>query len=338
MENGAALKLARRMLDGERSALARLLTLVEDETPDAAQVMRFIQGHVGRAYTIGVTGPPGSGKSTLVDKLTQLMRGEGLAVGIVALDPSSPFSGGAILGDRIRMQNHTLDQGVFIRSLATRGSSGGLARATRDTVRLFDASGKDFCIIETVGVGQVELDIIDIADTVIVVSMPETGDSIQAMKAGILEIADILVVNKADLNGAERLTTYLEEMVRENQRDRWWQVPVIMSQANRNIGVDTLLSNIANHRRALQESGEFLARRKQRRAKEFVDIVERKLKDRLRETANRDRDLSAVFKKVMDAEIDPHSAAVEVLNNSGLIRRWLLNSDADQDRRRPAHV
>jgi LAO/AO transport system kinase len=161
-------------------------------------------------------------------------------VGIVALDPSSPFSGGAILGDRIRMQSHTLDPGVFIRSLATRGSSGGLARATRDTVRLLDASGRDFCIVETVGVGQVELDIVDIADTVLVVSMPETGDSIQAMKAGILEIADILVVNKADLSGAERLAACLEEMARENQRDPWWQVPVLMSRASMNAGIDAL--------------------------------------------------------------------------------------------------
>jgi LAO/AO transport system kinase len=317
------------MLDGERSALSRLLTLVEEETPEALQVMRFIQGHVGRAYTIGVTGPPGSGKSTLVDKLTLLMRGDGLAVGIVALDPSSPFSGGAILGDRIRMQNHTLDQGVFIRSLATRGSSGGLARATRDTVRLLDASGKDFCIVETVGVGQVELDIIDIADTVIVVSMPETGDSIQAMKAGILEIADILVVNKADLDGAGRLAAYLEEMVRDTQRDQWWQVPVLMSQASRNIGVDTLLSAIADHRRALQQSGEFLARRKQRRAKEFMEVAERTLTDRLRESIGKDPHLSAVYRKVMDGEIDPHSAAVDVLNNISLIPRWLLASHGD---------
>ena len=327
MEENEALRLARRMLDGERSALARVLTLVEEQAPAAAHVMRFIQGHVGRAYTIGVTGPPGSGKSTLVDKLTLLIRRQGLTVGIVALDPSSPFSGGAILGDRIRMQSHTLDPGVFIRSLATRGSSGGLARATRDTVRLLDASGKDFCIVETVGVGQVELDIVDMADTVLVVSMPETGDSIQAMKAGILEIADILVVNKADLSGAERLSAYLEEMTRENQRHPWWQVPVVMTQASRNIGVDALLSKVADHRRALEASGEFLARRRQRRAKELLEIVETKLKDRLRERATRNGRLSAVFRKVMDAEIDPHSAAVEILNESSLIRQWLLDEN-----------
>jgi len=317
------------MLDGERSALARLLTLVEERSSEAGQVMRLIQAHAGRAYTIGVTGPPGSGKSTLVDKLTLLIRGQGLTVGIVALDPSSPFSGGAILGDRIRMQSHTLDPGVFIRSLATRGSSGGLARATRDTVRLLDASGRDFCIVETVGVGQVELDIVDIADTVVVVSMPETGDSIQAMKAGILEIADILVINKADLSGAERLAACLEEMARENQRDPWWQVPVLMSRASMNVGIDALFGKIADHRRALEASGEFLARRRRRRAKELLEIIETKLKDRLRERATQNGRLSSVFRKVMDAEIDPHSAAVEILNDGSLLRQWLLDANGN---------
>ncbi len=327
MKGCAALNLARNMLAGDRSALSRLLTLLEQETPEAAEVMRFLQGHLGKAHVIGVTGAPGSGKSTLVDKLTRLMRGEGLTVGIVALDPSSPFSGGAILGDRIRMQNHTLDQGVFIRSLATRGSGGGLARAARDAIRLLDASGKDFCMVETAGVGQVELDVMDVADTVVVVCMPETGDSIQAMKAGILEIADILVVNKADLNGAGRLVAYLEEMARENQRDPWWQVPVVITQASRNIGIGSLFGKVADHRRALEESGELVVRRRKRRAKEFMDLVERKLSDRLRQKAFQDRQLWTFFQKVMDGEIDPHSAAVEVLKNSGLVRRWLLDSD-----------
>lgn len=327
MEGCPALNLARSMLAGERSALSRLLTLLEEETPETASVMRFLQGHTGRAHVIGVTGPPGSGKSTLVDKMTGVMRGEGLTVGIVAFDPSSPFSGGAILGDRIRMQNHALDRGVFIRSLATRGSGGGLARAARNAIRLLDASDKDFCIVETAGVGQVELDVMDVADTVIVVSMPETGDSIQAMKAGILEIADILVVNKADLSGAERLVAYLEDMTRENQRDPWWQVPVVMTQASRNQGIAALFGKIVDHRRALQEWGELLARRRKRRAKEFMELVERKLKDLLMQRASQDEQLSAFFQKVMDGEIDPHSAAIEVLNNSGLARRWLLDSD-----------
>lgn len=330
MEYWAVLNLARRMLAGERSALSRLLTLMEEETTGAAQVMRFLRGHLGRAHVIGVTGAPGSGKSTLLDKLTRLMRNEGRTVGILALDPSSPFSGGAILGDRIRMQNHALDPGVFIRSLATRGSSGGLARAARDAVRLLDASGKDFCLVETAGVGQVELDVMDVADTVIVVSMPESGDSIQAMKAGILEIADILVVNKADLNGAERLVAYLEEMVRENQRDPWWHVPVVITQANRNIGIDALFGMVGDHRRSLQESGAFIACRRRRRAKEFMDLVERKLQDRLRQRAVQDEQLSTLFQRVMDGEIDPHTAAVEVLSNSGMVRRWLLDSDVAQ--------
>ncbi|HEX6776022.1 MAG TPA: methylmalonyl Co-A mutase-associated GTPase MeaB, partial [Methylomirabilota bacterium] len=191
------ISLVDRMLAGDRLALARLITRVENRMPGVAEIMRGVQPHLGRAHVLGITGPPGAGKSTLVDRLTTRLRTEGERVGIIAVDPSSPFTGGAVLGDRIRMQAHTLDPGVFIRSMATRGSLGGLAAATGDIIKLMDAAGFPWILIETVGVGQTELDIIKQADTTVVTLVPESGDSVQAMKAGLMEVADIFVVNKA---------------------------------------------------------------------------------------------------------------------------------------------
>jgi len=194
-------ELVRKMLAGSTQSLARLITMVEREAPEVPQIMSLIYPHLGRAYLVGITGPPGGGKSTLVDRLTAVMRSGDFSVGILAADPTSPFSGGALLGDRIRMQQHYLDKGVFIRSMATRGSRGGLPRAARGVIKLLDAFGKDFVLVETVGVGQTELDIMEATDTTVVVLVPEAGDAIQTLKAGLLEIADIFVVNKADRGG-----------------------------------------------------------------------------------------------------------------------------------------
>ena len=199
-------EIAERLLAGEQRALSRLITLLERGDPSAAEAMKVVDGQTGRAYTVGITGPPGAGKSTIVDQLTQLVRETGLTVGIIAVDPTSPFSGGAILGDRIRMQRHYLDSGVFIRSVATRGQSGGLPRIVKSMVRALDASGIDLILVETVGVGQTELGIISVADTVLVALNPESGDTIQTLKAGVMEIADLYLVNKADRDGANHLS------------------------------------------------------------------------------------------------------------------------------------
>src|SRR5215470_14008427 len=254
-----AAALVDRMLAGDRMALARLMTLVEARGADVPAVMARIYAKTGRAHLIGVTGPPGAGKSTLVDRMTAHLRAAGRRVGVVAVDPSSPFSGGAVLGDRIRMQSHFLDEGVFIRSLSTRGSHGGIPRAARDVVRLLDAFGMDDVLIETVGVGQTELDIMRLADTVVVVLVPEAGDAVQVMKAGLLEIADVFVVNKADRDGAVRMQSELELML-QLRPPSGWQVPVLLTVAADGSGVPALVEAIDQHSRYLAESGEGAAR------------------------------------------------------------------------------
>ncbi len=306
-------ELVQRMLNGELRSLARLITLVEGGGEEVPQIMRLIHPYTGRAYCIGVTGPLGVGKSTLVDGLTSLLRGKGLSVGIVAVDPSSPFSGGAILGDRIRMQRHALDKGVFIRSVATRGSSGGLSRSSRGVVKLLDAFGKDIIIVETVGVGQTELDIVEIADTTVVVLMPHTGDAVQTMKAGLLEIGDIMVVNKADWGGAEYLVSELEAVLRQNQRESWWQVPVLATQANNNVGIDALLGEIERHAKALEETGQLSLRRREQRKKEFIRVMEQTIRDRVLDLIVKDEGMAAFLKSVEKGELDPYSASLEAL-------------------------
>src|SRR2546430_3968746 len=249
------------MLAGDRLALARLITRVENRGPEIPEIMRAIQPRLGRAHVLGITGPPGAGKSTLVDRLTSHLRAEGAAVGVLAVDPSSPFTGGAVLGDRIRMQAHTLDPEVFIRSMATRGSLGGLAGATGDVLKLMDAFGFPWVLVETVGVGQTELDIVKLADTTVVALVPESGDSVQAMKAGLMEVADIFVVNKADRDGAHalmaelRFSMHLHYSSSVSPKDIDWGIPVLAAQATNDVGVAELLAEVKRHRAVLEAGG-----------------------------------------------------------------------------------
>jgi LAO/AO transport system kinase len=310
------------MLAGEVTSLARLITKVEKEGEDVPKIMKQISRHLGNAYCVGITGPPGSGKSTIVDKLTAVMRRDCLSVGIIAADPTSPFSGGAVLGDRIRMQQHYLDKEVFIRSMATRGSHGGLPRTTGGVIKLLDASGKDFILVETVGVGQTELDIMQNADTVVVVLVPEAGDTIQTMKAGLFEIADVFVVNKADRSGADNLIAELRTMLQLRSEDTWWLVPVIATEAVNNVGIDELYSQILHHRRALEETGRLLHRRQEQRRREFLEIVERRISDELSKLVDSDDELGRRMEMVEAGLVDPYSAADEILRPGTSLANW----------------
>ena len=310
--------LVERMLSGDRLALARLITHVENRSPAVPAIMKAVHARAAQAYLVGVTGPPGAGKSTVVDRLTSLLRAESQTVGIIAVDPSSPFTGGAVLGDRIRMQTHALDPGVFIRSMATRGSLGGLARATGEVAKLLSAFGHDWVLIETVGVGQTELDIMKIADTTVVVLVPESGDAIQTMKAGLMEAADLFAVNKADRAGAPALmaelkfAAHLHYASAASRKDVDWEIPVLSLQAQNTVGLAELLAEIRRHRAALTASSAFAARRRERARQELeallVDAFRTRVEDELRGGR-----FAAVFDEVVTGARDPYSAAAAIL-------------------------
>jgi LAO/AO transport system kinase len=307
------------MLAGDRLALARLITRVENRMPGVAEIMRSVQPRLGRAHVLGVTGPPGAGKSTLVDRLTARLRADGASVGVIAVDPSSPFTGGAVLGDRIRMQAHTLDPDVFIRSMATRGSLGGLAAATGDVIKLMDAFGFPWILIETVGVGQTELDIIRQADTTVVTLVPESGDSIQAMKAGLMEVADIFVVNKADRDGAHalmaelRFSVHLHHSSSVSAKDIDWEIPVLSAQATNDVGVAELLAEVKRHRRALEEAGALEKRRQGRRRAELRTLLVEEFAGRVMAAVERDPELVAVIDAVAGGTLDAYSGVERIL-------------------------
>jgi len=319
---GKAMELVQDMLAGKEQALARLITLIERGAPEVPLIMSKINANLGNSHIVGVTGPPGGGKSSIVDRLTAKMRAEGNTVGIVACDPSSPFSGGAVLGDRIRMQQHYLDSEVFIRSMATRDGRGGLSPTTKEVLKLMDAFGKDFVLVETVGVGQTELDIMDSADTVIVVLVPEAGDAIQAMKAGIMEIADIFVVNKSDREGADAVADDLRQMLRLNPKHEWWEVPVLTAQAVNDVGIDDLFQQVKNHRQALKDAGQLDVRRKAQRRAEFLEVVERTIRERILDLIRKNEQLTESLQKVEQGEIDPYSATDDLLDSKALLQTW----------------
>ena len=311
--------LVQRMLAGDRLALARLITRVENRMPGVAEIMRSVQPRLGRAHVLGVTGPPGAGKSTLVDRLTAGLRAEGASVGVIAVDPSSPFTGGAVLGDRIRMQAHTLDPDVFIRSMATRGSLGGLAAATGDVIKLMDAFGFPWILIETVGVGQTELDIIRQADTTVVTLVPESGDSIQAMKAGLMEVADIFVVNKADRDGAHammgelRFSVHLHYSSSVSAKDIEWEIPVLAAQAINDVGVAELLAEVKRHRRVLEEAGALEKRRQARRRAELRTLLVEEFSRHVMAQVERDPELISVVDAVAGGAVDAYSGVERIL-------------------------
>lgn len=306
-------ELVERLLEGDQRALARLISLVEDNEPRSRDVIDRVFPRTGKAYRLGITGPPGSGKSTIVDRLVPLLKGDFQKIGVLACDPSSPFSQGALLGDRIRMRGLAQEEQVFIRSMATRGALGGLARATQEAALLLEAAGFELIIFETVGVGQAEVDIVEAADTVVVVLTPQAGDAIQAMKAGLMEIADILVVNKADLGGADAALQNLESVLRLAPSD--WRPPVVRAAAEGGEGMPELKGALDRHRRYL-ETGPLLDRRQARLRAFLRRIIEEELERRLWEG----RDLAALDRKVEELlarRASPYQAAEELLEELG---------------------
>jgi LAO/AO transport system kinase len=304
--------LAERLLAGDKRALARAISLVEDDEPEGWEIVREVYPHTGKAAVVGLTGPPGAGKSTLIAAITKTRRAAGREIGVISIDPSSPFTQGALLGDRIRLTEHFLDPGVFIRSMANRGALGGLSEATLQAALLMDASGKDDVLLETVGVGQAEVDIIDHADTVVLVLIPGSGDSVQALKAGVMEIPDIIVVNKAD----HPLT---DTMVREIRGvlslapQKGWRVPIVKTEAARGHGVDELIEQLEAHRAWLTEEGGLAERRRRNLRNEVLAICAHRMRQRLEEALERDDEFARLMDEVESRQVDPASAAATLL-------------------------
>jgi LAO/AO transport system kinase len=309
-------KLLERARAGRIGDIARLLSIVENEEPEAAEVVRQTYVHTGRATLVGFTGPPGAGKSTLVSSLTAAYRQTGARVAVVAVDPSSPFTGGAILGDRIRMREQALDTGVFIRSMANRGQSGGLSRATRRVVGVLDALGFDVVLVETVGVGQHEIEVARTVDTVCLLTIPGAGDDIQAIKAGIMEIADLLVVNKADRPGADEAVKDLTHMLTLGTPRTSWRPPVIKTSAKDGSGIQDLIAGVQKHRAWAAESGEARRRSVEAMRNEIQMLMQERVLRELRERLDKGG-LDEVVSRVVDKDLDPYGAVDVLLDKRG---------------------
>jgi LAO/AO transport system kinase len=304
--------LAQRLLAGDKRALARAISLVEDDDPEGWELVREVYPRTGHAAILGFTGPPGVGKSTLLGALTKLERERERTVAVLSIDPSSPFTKGALLGDRIRLSDHFLDPGVFIRSMATRGALGGLSEAALQAALLMDASGRDVVLLETVGVGQAEVDVIDHADTVVLVLMPGSGDSIQALKAGIMEIPDVIVVNKADHPLTDTMVREIRGVLALGPREGW-QVPVVRTEAVRGEGVAKLMDKLAEHRDYIQQEGTLRERRRRNLMNEVLAIATFRMRRELEESVREDPDVQRLLERVVERELDPASAATTIL-------------------------
>ena len=304
--------LAERLLAGDKRALARAISLVEDDDPAGWEVVRAVYPHTGNAAVVGFTGPPGAGKSTLIGSLIRLQRARDRDVAVLSIDPSSPFGGGALLGDRIRLSEHFLDPGVFIRSMATRGALGGLAEAALQTALLMDAAGKDDVFLETVGVGQAEVDVIDHADSVVLVLIPGSGDSIQALKAGVMEIPDVIVVNKSDHPLTDTMVREIKGVLSLAPHDGW-QVPVVKTEAARGTGVEELAEKLALHRTYVEAEGRLSERRRRNLMNEVLGLATMRLRRALEASLKEDPEVAELLDEVVARRLDPASAASAIL-------------------------
>jgi LAO/AO transport system kinase len=305
-------ELIKSMISGDRRALGKIITLMENDPSSSAYIIPQIHNLTGRAHIIGITGPPGSGKSSIVDKLVSCYRKDGLEVGVIAIDPTSPFTGGAILGDRIRMKQHYIDRDVFIRSMATRGNLGGLSEATGNTIKALDAFGKDVIIIETVGAGQVEVDIVKVADTVVVVSVPSMGDSVQTLKAGIMEIGDIFAVNKADIEGVEKCILEIRMMLELSEKKGGWTPPIIKTYGNRDDGTKKLYDALKDHHKYLIESGHHEKKRIIRGKTELINILQNLFIRNLYNVIS-DEEMDEFARMIANREKDPYRIIEELM-------------------------
>jgi LAO/AO transport system kinase len=315
--------LAQRLLDGDRRALARAITLVEDDRPEGWELVREVYPYTGRAEVVGFTGPPGVGKSTLIGALTKARREQERTVGVLSIDPSSPFTQGALLGDRIRLTEHFLDQGVFIRSMANRGALGGLSEAALQAALLLDAAGRQDVFVETVGVGQAEIDIIDHADTIVLVLMPGSGDSIQALKAGVMEIPDVIVINKADHPLTDTMVREIRGVLSLANLDRTpeevrgrWRVPIIKTEASRGRGIAELVESLDAHRQHIVAAGDLAERRRRNLHNEVLAIATSRMRHRLEQELNEDSAFRELLDQVVERKLDPASAAATLLERA----------------------
>jgi LAO/AO transport system kinase len=313
MKTASTTELAAKLIAGDKRALARAISLVENNDPTGWELVKEVYPHTGKAKMVGLTGPPGVGKSTLIGGLIKQLRERDETIAVLSIDPSSPFTHGALLGDRIRLTEHFLDPGVFIRSMANRGALGGLSEATLQAALLMDAAGRDNVLIETVGVGQAEVDVIDHADTIVLALMPGSGDSVQALKAGVMEIPDVIVVNKADHPMTQTLVREIRGVLALGHAEDGWTPPIVETQAAHGIGIEELLVAIESHRAHIIEQGTLAERRRRNLRNEVMELATISLRRELEESINQNSEVQALLDQVVERKLDPGSAAREIL-------------------------